>query len=64
MAADLNHFLVLFQCTKPMVPFLVESLEDLIRTMCSKLESAHTTYSSLKLNLTDTNKKEVSVRKT
>ena len=63
ITADPNHFLVLFQCNKPMVPFLVESL-DLIRTLCSKfikrkiLESARTTYSLLKLDLTDTNKQK------
>ena len=69
IAAGLNRFLVLFQCNKFMVPFLVKSLEDL-RILCSKFikrtffESAHTTYSLLKLDLTDTNKQKVSVKQT
>ena len=67
IAADLNHFLVLFQCNRPMAPFFVESLEDPIRTLCSKfikrkvLHSASTTYSLLKLDLTDTKKQKESV---
>ena len=47
-----------------MVPFLVESSEDLIITLCSKfikrkvLGSTRTTYSLFKLDLTDNNKQK------
>ena len=36
MASKLNGFLRRFQTDKPMVPFLVDSLETTIREMCSK----------------------------
>ena len=42
LANDLNAFLVLFQTDKPMVPFLGQSIEDLIRKFASMFVLADT----------------------
>ena len=36
IARTLNKFLVTYQTEKPMVPFLADSLEDILRTFSSK----------------------------
>ena len=36
IAKTLDSFLVLYQTNKPMVPFLAESLETLLRSLCAK----------------------------
>ena len=61
----MNIFLKRFQTDAPMVPFLVDTLDKLIRYMCSKfilkgvLEKAKTTTSLIKLNMLDRNIQKV-----
>ena len=61
VAKQLNSFLIKFQTDSPMVPFLVESLENMIQKFCSMfiltdvLEKAQSTVKLLKLNVTDKN---------
>ena len=61
IADKLNEFLVLYQTEKPMVPFLVNSLEYMIRSFAStfliadKLKEANTCLKLSKLNLKDAN---------
>ena len=61
VARHLNSFLIKFQADSPMVPFLVESLENMIRKFCStfilsdKMEKAESTIKLLKLGVTDKN---------
>ena len=66
-ASELNSFLITFQLDKPMTPFLVEKLEELLRLLCAKfirkdtLDAACTTYALLKVDVTDTsNHKSIS----
>ena len=60
IASELNSFLITFQSDKPMIPFLVETLEELLRLLCVKfigkdtLDAARTTYALLKVDVTDT----------
>ena len=60
IASELNSFLITFQSDKPMIPFLVETLEELLRLLCVKfigkdtLDAACTTYALLKVDVTDT----------
>ena len=55
----MNVFLKRFQVDAPMVPFLIDTLDEQIRYMCSKfilndvLKKAKTTTSLIKLNLFD-----------
>ena len=63
----LHSFLALYQTNKPMVPFLAESLEILLRSLCAKfirkdvLESAKTVILLIKLDVADeTNQKDIS----
>ena len=59
IATTLNEFLVTFQTDNPMVPFLVEALEKIIRCLCLKfikkdvLQKANTCSSLLKIEVTD-----------
>ena len=61
IADELNKFLVLYQTEKPMVPFLANSLEDMIRSFAStfliadKLKEANTCLKLSKLNFKDAN---------
>ena len=61
----MNIFLQRFQTGAPMVPFLVDTLDELMRYMCSKfilndvLEKAKTTTSLIKLNMLDRNIQKV-----
>ena len=61
IADELNKFLVLYQTEKPTVPFLANSLEDMIRSFTSnfliadKLKEANTCLKLSKLNLKDAN---------
>ena len=61
IADELNKFLVLYQTEKPMVPFLANSLEDMIRCFAStfliadKLKEANTCLKLSKLNFKDAN---------
>ena len=61
IADELNKFLVLNQTEKPMVPFLANSLEDMIRSFAStfviadKLKEANTCLKLSKLNVKDSN---------
>ena len=65
-AETLNSFLVLYHTDKLMVPFLAESLESLLRSLCVKfirkdvLESAKTNSLLIKLDLFDkTNQRDI-----
>ena len=57
----MNIFLKRFQTDTPMVPFLVDTLDELIRYVCCKfilndvIEKAKTTTSLVKLNMLDRN---------
>ena len=61
----MNIFLKRFQTDALMVPFLVDTLDELIRSICSKfilndvLEKAKTTTSLIKLNMLDRNIQKV-----
>ena len=61
IADELSKFLVLYQTEKPMVPFLANSLEDMIRSFAStflipdKLKEANTCLKLSKLNFKDAN---------
>ena len=66
IAKTLNTFLVLYQTNKPMVPFLAESLETLLRSLCAKfirkyvLERAKTASLLIKLDVADiTNQQDI-----
>ena len=66
IAKTLDSFLVLYQTNKPMVPFLAESLETLLRSLCAKfirkdvLESAKTASLLIKLDVADkANQKDI-----
>ena len=52
IASNLNSFLLVFQTDKPMIPFLLEVLEDLLRTALAKFikkDVLQTACSTLKL---------------
>ena len=54
VAKSLNAFLVLFQMDNPMVPFLVETLDELIRSLFSKFILKYSTSATLlKIDPTD-----------
>ena len=62
----MHSFLALYQTNKPMVPFLAESLETLLGSLCAKfirkdvLESAKTASLLIKLDVADeTNQKDI-----
>ena len=64
IAAKMNIFLKRFQTDAPMVSFLVDTLDQLIRYMCSKfvlnvLEKAKMTASFIKLSMLDRNIQKV-----
>ena len=65
IASELNSFLITFQSDKPMIPFLVEKLEELLRLLCVKfirkdtLDAACTTYALLKVDVTDTSNQKI-----
>ena len=66
VAKTVHSFLALYQTNKPMVPFLAESLETLLRSLCAKfirkdvLESAKTASLLIKLDVADeTNQKDI-----
>ena len=54
---SLNDFLVTFQTGNPMVPFLTESLDNVLRTLCGLrkyvLEEASSVYKLLKVDFND-----------
>ena len=54
---SLNDFLVTFQTDNPMVPFLTESLDNVLRTLCGLrkyvLEEASSVYKLLKVDFND-----------
>ena len=58
-ARTLNKFLMIYQTEKPMVPFLADSLEDILRTFSSKfilkdtLKEATTSLKLIKLDFND-----------
>ena len=57
IAMSLNDFLVTFQTDNPMVPFLTESLDNVLRTLCGLrkyvLEEASSVYKLLKVDFND-----------
>ena len=65
IASKLNGFLRRFQTDNPMVPFLVDSLETIIREMCSKfilddvMDKAASTVALIKLDVTNRNIQKV-----
>ena len=60
-AKKLNNFLVTFQASSPMVPFIVHHLENLVRSFVERfiltnvLKKANTTHKPSKLDMTDPN---------
>ena len=64
IAGKLNTFLCRFQTDAPMVPFLVDSLEDIVRDLCSKfilddiMEKVSSTRALLSLNVLNPNKQK------
>ena len=56
---SLNDFLVTFQTDNPMVPFLTESLDHVLRTLCGcflrkdVLEETSSLYKMLKVDFSD-----------
>ena len=56
---SLNDFLVTFQTGNPMVPFLTESLDNVLRTLCGcflrkyVLEETRSVYKLLKVDFID-----------
>ena len=59
IAMSLNDFLVTFQTDNPMVPFLTESLDHVLRTLCGRflrkdvLEETSSVYKMLKVDFSD-----------
>ena len=56
-AKIINVFLVQFQTQSPMVPFLVDCLENIVRGFCDRfiMKKANTTYKLTKLDVMDKN---------
>ena len=60
-AKKLNNFLVTFQTSSPMVPFIVDSLENIVRSFVERfilpdvLKKANTTHKLSQLDMTNPN---------
>ena len=56
---SLNDFLVTFETDNPMVPFMTESLDNVLRTLCGRflskdvLEEASSIYKLLRVDFND-----------
>ena len=58
IASKLNSFLLVIQTDKPMIPFLVEVLENLLRTVLAKfikkdVQTACSTLKLIEMNISD-----------
>ena len=59
IASKLNSFLLVFQTDKPMIPFFVEVLENLLRTLLAKfikkdvLQTACSTLKLIEIDISD-----------
>ena len=59
IASKLNSFLLVFQTDKPMIPFLIEVLENLLRTLLAEfikkdvLQTACSTLKLIKIDILD-----------